>query len=176
MLGRQLTTRLLPSATCSLLRPLGSRCLAGRWLSGGPVFWTEMSRPHSCHTQQSVPVTPSIPDGNPGEPASKAHYFKMGENSLPSCLKTTDVQAACICKPYIDPGMESRQPRCGAEALWECGGEGRHLLPEACGSRQAGRSPPGTTGASPARYRAVCVLARAAVASVLLLLLPGLFL
>lgn len=96
---------------------------------------------------QSIPVTPSIPDGDSGEPASKAHYFKMGEDSLPSCLKTTNVQAACICKPYMDTGMESRQPRCGGKAGIYC--------QRRCGRRQEGRGLPGTIGTSPARYRAV---------------------
>lgn len=69
------------------------------------------------------------------EPASKAHYFKMGEDSLPSCLKTTDVQAACICKPYRDGKQAATVWGRGTEGVWE---EGR------------GQQEP-----APARYRAV---------------------
>lgn len=168
MLGRQHTTCLLSSATCSLLRPLGSRCLAGRGLSSGPVFWTEMSRPHSCHVpalQQSVPVTPSILDGRfRGEPASKAQYFKMGDDSLPSCLKTTDAQAACICKPHRDGKQAATVWGRGIVGVWE---EGRHLLPEAL-QEPAGRKRPAWYNRSQHQHSAglSCVLARAAMASV----------
>lgn len=110
-----------------------------------------------------------------GEPASKAHYFKMGEDSLPRCIKTTDAQAACICKPYRDRKQAATVWGRGIVGVWE---EGRHLLPEALW-KPAGRERLARDNRNQHLHGAELsgVLARAAVAShVLLLLLPGLFL
>lgn len=115
--------------------------------------------------QQSVPVTPSILDGRfTGEPASKAQYFKMGDDSLPSCLKTTDAQAACICKPHRDGKQAATVWGRGIVGVWE---EGRHLLPEAL-QETAGRKRPAWHNRSQHQHSAElsCVLARAAMASV----------